>query len=300
MWWQRHDCIVMRRLYYLFLPVLCLSLQAQAQVHALQYGARGGMVFGVGSEGAESRTALGATGGIDMGYTFYTPVHMLDIGVHTGLSFGYSQLSMRPVLHEQFTNTDYLGNAMHYTVTGHVALHQRDVFCEVPVMFALRSSDGLVFHVGAKLRPSVWRRQEQTLSDVVIDAYYPLTDVHITNELITGLLSEEEQRQTAVGTMSALSVLAGLELGYEWELDKSNAIGFRLFADCMVWNTASRADAAPLISVSAISDPANPVPKVTVSNTAARQIGHLYPVECGITLYGVLFRREHKHWHRRW
>ncbi len=288
----------MKRLYYILLAVVCTCVSAGAQTHVLQYGVRGGMAFAVGSVASESRTSLGGVGTADIGYTYYTPVSSVDMGVHTGLSFGYRQMAMGHALHEQFTNTDYLGNDMHYTITGNVALRQRDVFCEVPVMFALRS-DGLVFNAGAKLRPSLWQQNGQELSHVSIDAYYPSTDVHVTNELITGLLPEEQYRQVKSASVTSFALSAGFELGYEWEVSRTNTVGFQLFMDCTLF-TCPRTGEQPVISVAPVADAQNPVPAVSVNNTTALQLGLLHPVECGIKLYGTLFKREHRHWHRRW
>lgn len=299
MWWLLRKDRTMKRFYYILLALSCLTLSANAQTHMLQYGVRGGMAFGVGSVASEARTSLGGIGATDIGYTYYTPVSSMDMGVHTGLSFGYRQMAMGHALHEQFTNTDYLGNDMHYTIMGNVALRQRDVFCEVPVMFALRS-DGLVFNAGAKLCPSLWQQNMQELSHVSIDAYYPLTDVHVTNELITGLLPEEQYRQVKSASMASFSLSAGFELGYEWEVSRTNTVGFQLFMDCTLWQTGTRAGEQPVILVAPVANAQNPVPKVSVNNTTASQLGLLHPIECGIKLYGTLFKREHRHWHRKW
>ncbi len=166
-------------------------------------------------------------------------------------------------------------------------------------MFALRS-DGLVFNAGAKLRPSLWQQNTQELSHVSIDAYYPLTDVHVTNELITGLLPEEQYRQVKSASMASFSLSAGFELGYEWEVSRMNTVGFQLFMDCTLWQTGTRAGEQPVISVAPVADAQNPVPAVSVNNTTASQLGLLHPIECGIKFYGTLFKREHRHWHRKW
>lgn len=288
-----------KRLYCILLAIVCTCVSVNAQTHVLQYGLRGGMTFGVGNTNSGTRSTFGGVGFVDVGYTFYQPMAQLDMGVHTGLSFGYRQLPMSYPLREQFTNKDYLENEMQYSISGNVSILQRDVSCEIPVMFALRS-DGLVFNIGAKLRPSLWQQNNQTLSDVTIDAYYPLTDVHITNEVITGVLAQDMQQQTNYATMASLTVLAGLELGCEWKVNKTTAIGFLLFVDCTVWNTRLAAADLPVISVSSISNPQQPVPAVSVNNMVASQLGHLHPIECGIKFYGSFFKHGHKHWHRRW
>ncbi len=291
--------MAMRRLYYILLAVVCTCVNAEAQTHVLQYGVRGGMAFGVGNTGSETRCTIGGIGFADVGYTFYQPMSWLDIGVHTGLSFGYRLLPMSYPLREQFTNRDYLGNEMQYSVSGKASARQHDVSCEIPVMFALRS-DGLVFNVGAKLRPSIWQQNNQTLSDVVIDAYYPLTDVHIINEVITGVLPPDMQQQTAHATMASLAVLADMELGCEWQVSKTSALGFLFFVDCTLWDTRSAATTLPVVTVSNISNPQQPVPAVSVNNTVASQLGCLHPIECGIKFYGTFFKIGHKHWHKRW
>ncbi len=84
MWWLLRKDRTMKRFYYILLVLSSLTLSANAQIHMLQYGVRGGMAFGVGSVASEARTSLGGIGATDSGYTYYTPVSSVDMGVHTG------------------------------------------------------------------------------------------------------------------------------------------------------------------------------------------------------------------------
>jgi hypothetical protein len=124
-----------------------------------------------------------------------------------------------------------------------------------------------------------------TIRSASIDAYYPLYDVHVTDQLITGKLTTPYTLpHTAI--IPRYSLLVAAEIGYEWSLSGQSALGLQLYADVGVWNSAGKnpAPITPLIQVSPITSVETPVPTVTVGDIAP-MIKDLRYIDFGLRVY---------------
>lgn len=270
-----------------FLSLLFCFSAVCAQEHQLTVGASGGVMLlnpqteqeGVG------QTPLPA-GALSLGYTFLADVSSsFALGFSMGLEAGGAMTALSGRLTEQFTNTDYLGNTMQYTVTTDFSDRQKLLFAQVPLMLTMRAS-GLTISLGAKASMPIRSSAEQVLKSPSIAAYYDLTGVTVTDRLITGVVAPEDMRKSFAGIFSDLAVKASCELGYEWQLEAQSAFGLRVFADVSVYgNYSSSAPGGRLITVAPITDAANPAPQVTVAHASELYCRQTLPVELGVKLY---------------
>ena len=275
----------------LVLILTTITLSAQS---VLSFGVRGGWDFLMPKTEQKAQEKFGAAGAFDVGYTYYVPTKNGDWGIHTGLSAGYVQNSMQLDFAEQYTHYDYLNNEMLYTTSGALDTKLQRAFMEVPVMAAVRYN-GFIAQFGLKAQFSVWSQSEQQLKKTNIDAYYVPFDVHVTNELVTGVvLSGDLEKQHYSGVAPLFNLLLSAQIGYEFKIDDRNKLGICAYVDYNVWNTkSSAANPRPLIDVAPISDMSNPVPNVTVNDAFSNIITGMQPLQVGIYVYyGLEFEKK--------
>jgi len=259
------------------------AIGAQAQSNVLTFGLRGGAGNLMPQSEQEVKGSWGPVGYFDFGYLYLAPAGKVELGLRTGLSVGYVQNALSGSFSHQFTNTDYEGAEMLYTTSAAFTERQQQLVGQVPLMLAMRAN-GFTLNVGAKLRSALWQSGTTTLSDPMIDAYYKAADIHVRNEVITGVLTDDQLTMKSAWGAPKLGVGVGAELGYEFRLGEKGIMGVQLFADYTVYSNFEPS-ASPIISVAPISDASNPVPAVTVSSPTASLVSRMNPMEVGLKLY---------------
>lgn len=248
-----------------------------------------------------NKDVQGQLGGIGMGdisYTYYWHVgNTAELGIRTGLSLGYSTAGTQVRLNEQFQNVDYLGYVMDYTVTANRVLqHSEQVQVEVPLMFSVRAN-GIIFNAGAKVMLPVWNLYKQTMKNLSVDAYYSAVDVHVTDELITGVLSEDKQTLRGRDELPKLNVLVGMELLKEWEVSTNGRIGLGVFADCAVWNNYENSSpSGRIVSVAPIVNVDYPPASVGYTTVNSALVTSMRYWDLGIRLYYAFEWRNAAHY----
>ena len=279
--------------------VLCTPLQAQTS--ALSIGVRGGgqtylPTAAVGATG-EVRPGFGGTGGLDLRYTYYGAVGaQAELGCAIGAGFGYGVAPLKGSNTDNFTNTDYLGNRMDYTVTSDFTQRDRFAKIDVSLLLAMRFG-GVTLNIGPRFMLPLAANRSLTINEANIDAYYPAYDVHVVNQQITGKL-ETPYTQKQTSNIPKYNLLVVAEIGYEWHLSDRHLIGIQLFAEAAVWNPKSPISNLqyPMISVAPISNANDPVPVVTVGSVESF-VTHRRYLDFGIRAY-YAFNIEHVVEHR--
>ena len=279
--------------------VLCTPLWAQTS--ALSIGVRGGGQTylpdaALGASG-EVKPGFGGTGALDLRYTYYGSVGgQVELGFGIGAGFGYGAASLKGTNTDSYSNTDYLGNKMDYTVTS--AFTQTDRFAKVDasLLLAMRFG-GVTLNIGPRFMMPLSATRTLTINEANIDAYYPMYDVHVVNQQITGKL-ETPYTENRPSNISKYNLLVAAEIGYEWHLSDRHLIGIQLFAEAAVWNPKSPISNIqyPMISVAPISNANDPVPVVTVGS-AESFVAHRRYLDFGIRAY-YAFNIEHVVEHR--
>lgn len=269
--------------------LICSTASIAQQMSVFSFGARGGVATHRSFASDAPFGKIGGSGYFDFDYHFYGNVgHDTEIGFRTGINAGYVNTGYSWELKESFRNFDYENSPMDYCITAS-ACEQRiqQVHLELPVMFALRYKKGFVMDVGMKVQAPVWSQSRQDIEDLMIEAYYPETKVPIVNELITGKATQEQLHQKGKPNLPIVSLLASLEIGYEWVLGYNNTdvFGIKAYFDMAAWNVPVSTSApreGRIVDVSPITNPANPVPAVS--------IGEVYnPVNTHYISVGVKF-----------
>ncbi len=268
--------------------IVALSLSAQS---VLSFGPRAGLEFMMPQSDQKTKSAIGYSGVFDIGYTYYWQTRNSgDWGIHTGVSAGYAKNECQIGLWQQFTNHDYMNNEMQYTISGDVSAWLQRAYAEIPLMAAFRMN-GFTLQLGVKGQYAFWSRATQQINNASIDAYYVPFDVHVIDELITGTMAPEQMKEMVLaGGAPLFNLMLAGRIGYETKVSNSGRLGIIAYIDYNVWNTGMGTSNAstPLIAVSPIEDPMDPVPTVTVNNAFSTVINRINPLQIGISLYYAL------------
>lgn len=255
----------------------------------LSIGVRGGgqtylPTAAVGATG-DMHAGIGGTGALDVRYTFYGQLaDRFELGFAISAGIGYGTTGIKGTNMDSYTNIDYLGNKMDYTVNATYSLKDQFAKGDAALLLAMRFS-GVTLNVGPRFMLPFATSSALTIRSASIDAYYPLYDVHVRDQLITGKLTTPYTLpHTAI--IPRYSLLVAAEIGYEWSLSKQSSLGLQLYADVGVWNSAGKnpAPITPLIQVSPITSQENPVPTVTVGDIAP-MIKDLRYIDFGLRVY---------------
>lgn len=156
------------------------------------------------------------------------------LGLLTGISFGIAQGGLKaPKSTDQYTVIDPDGMKASYTVTAdNIKETDRQLQLEVPLMFSLISKQGVFFNFGPRFFIPVYTPYKATLENPNIDAYFEQTDVHVTNEVITGLMKDNQTvGKGKTNNNLKLNITLGTELGYEWQLKNGHSLGLGAYAN---------------------------------------------------------------------
>ena len=178
---------------------------------------------------------IGAKGMLDLRYTYYGRISSrMEMGLTLGAGVGYGSSAFKGTNQDEFTNTDYNGMQMDYTVSGEFRQKDRFAQADASLLLAMRW-DHVTLAVGPRLMLPFAASRTMTIQQSTIDAYYPKYGVHVTNERITGYLPTPYSCKPTA-TLPKYNVLMALEIGYEWSLADKHLIGVQAYADVSVWN----------------------------------------------------------------
>ncbi len=257
-----------------------------AHTSQIGLGLRGGGQMYVPSTNNEIKSNMGWVGGMDLRYTFYSPVTgEVDLGFVVGAGVGYGSTSIKGTNTDQYTNYDYLANRMDYTIDAKYRQTDKFFQANASLLFAFRYG-GLSVNLGPRFMLPFASSSSFTVNEAHINVYYPKYEVSVVDKLITGVLETPYTSHITHHTLPRYSVLLGVEIGYEWDItDKFNA-GVQLYADVSVWNSklAIPSNPLPMIEVAPITDASNPVPMVTV-NPISGQISSMRYLDFGVRAF---------------
>ena len=284
----------MKTLWYKYLCLLLMTafcIQAYADesentglIHTLRVGVSGGSGLNLTPTDCVMKSNVGGGGALAFDYAFYKSFDKVDLGLRTGLDLGYMYLPYHAEFTQQYSNMDYLGNQVDYTTSGVVDVVQNQLYASLPLMFALRTH-GFVCNIGVRLQMPFYQTGKQQLSNPLVQAYYPKYDVTVTNELITGIVTDEQLSMPLASSPVFLECYASAEIGYEHRLNAKGAIGCAAYVHAGVWNALPKATDKPVIQVAPITDKVKPVPAVTVNDACTSLLTSYTPLQFGVKVY---------------
>lgn len=254
--------------------------------HRFSIGVRGGVASLMHQTDVMGNWRAGFDGLLDLQYAYYAGCKegkKVNLGVITGLSLGWAQSGLRSGVDTTYTVSTSDGN-IDYTVSAEqVNENDGQLQLEIPVMFSLLTENGLFFNVGPKLVLPVYRHFKQGITTPDINAYFPEEGVNVSNEVITGRVTDNQLTTKGKWNGSKLNLMLTAELGYEWALRSGNALGLGVYANYSVYDLYKNDTSnKSLIHVTApSSDTPAMVDVFSATDTYAKGLGYF---DCGLKL----------------
>ena len=184
----------------------------------------------------------------------------MDFGIITGLSIGYARSGMKTDVNSQFWYKDNSDPTFPMDIkydirADKVTEKDGQIQLEIPLMFSLLHDNGLFFNIGPRFMLPVYTPYNQTIADndnTYISAYFKQIDVPVKNEVITGILRDDQFKQSGTdnGNQFSINIMLGAEIGYEWILKSGNSLGLGAYANYCVYNSfKNNTSNEPLVKV---------------------------------------------------
>lgn len=266
----------------LFLACIAFSIPAYAD-QSFRIGLQLGGQYNAPKEkeALKNKPGFASTLCIDYVYAGATETKSgtIDLGVRTGLEIGYSMPRFnRYFMDEPFEVRDYEDNIIQYTTSGITKIDAHQLSFGIPLMFTLRAK-GIVFDFGPILRVSAVTRGKQILNESLIEAYFPAYGVTVPNELITGVVPED-QLEMKISSKPGLDLRLGTSIGYEF----NERIGVQGYFRVNVWNLKVYRK-EPIIEIDPLDDITQETTIVTVNSGYPIANANHVPLEFGVKLY---------------
>lgn len=249
--------------------------------------------FAVGVRGGATLPDIGGTGTVDLRYSLYGDLNSgCQLGFAVGAGIGYGQVAYKGNEHASYTRMDYLGNTIDYTIDADYKQVSRFANAEASLLMAFRMG-GFTLNAGPRFMLPFVRSAVQTISHADIIAYYPLYNVSVPNEEITGKLATPYS-QSCPSVTPSYHLLLALEAGWEFALSGNHILGLQAYADIGLWapKTTITTD-VPLIDVAPIERTNTPA-EVSVHDASVAPKRH---IAVGVRIYytfPLLTERSHR------
>lgn len=163
----------------------------------------------------------------------------VDLGIIVGLGVGYAQSGMKAAVDTSYTVSTSDGDIDYTLKADEVKENDSQIQLEVPLMFSLIHNNGLFFNIGPKFMIPVYTPYKQNIKNPDINAYFPTEGVNVSNEVITGLVQDNQlnTKGTDNGTQFKINVMLTAEIGYEWKFQNGHSLGLGAYANYSVFNS---------------------------------------------------------------
>lgn len=275
------------------------KLPIEPNYHRFSIGIRGGAAS-LMHKTETGKWNCGFNALLDLQYAYYWTEfgRQYDLGILTGLSVGYTQSGMQLGIDDQFTVTTNEGDNIDYSLSAdRVKENDGQIQLEIPLMFSLVMHNGFFFNVGPKFILPVYTPYKQTITNPNVDAYFQTEGVHVTNEVITGMVTDEQLNSHGTNANQLkVNITLTADLGYEWKLKHKDALALGVFANYGLWNAFKNTTSdQSLISVTPPSSSSiATVDILSATDTYASKLGYF---DAGIKLtyhFNFLDRKSKK------
>ncbi len=223
--------------------------------------------------GSALKAKAGAQAGIEGAYTFLTNVGgEVEVGLRAGAGVSYQQTTLTGEVTDSYTNVDFQGHPMLYENSTNVKQQHNIYSVDVPLMAAINIY-GFTMLAGARAEWLLKDNYEQKLSNPVIRATYTEYGVTMVNRLVSGVLSEQQCRQTGENDIPRFRLQVGGEIGYSHVLfegyDFRHRVAVMLYAYYDVFSACGAATTNRFIDVAPIISATSPAPTIRVGSMGA-------------------------------
>lgn len=249
--------------------------------------------FSIGLRGGFASTMADPTPTMPLGYDLrfdlqYAHYWMNNpkkhmIGLMTGLSLGYMYTNRDIVWDEEFTRNTSDGDVHYHVTADNVRETNKQLQLEMPLMFSMVTTNGFYLNVGPRVLLPIRTPFEQVITNGhIVATDLETTDV-MTDNVVYGYLNEDQMKISGMTKQKFdITVLVGMELGYEFRFASGNSVGLGVYANYGVYSTYSNRPLGTIIDVTAPNyDKIGSVDVYSMTDAYTRKMGHL---DAGIKL----------------
>lgn len=207
--------------------------------------------------------------------------HML--GLMTGLSLGYMCTNRDIVWDEEFTRNTSDGDVHYHVTADNIRETNKQLQLEMPLMFSMVTTNGFYLNLGPRVLLPIRTPFEQVITNGhIVATDLETTDV-MTDNVVYGYLNEDQIKISGMTKQKFdITVLVGMELGYEFRFASGNSVGLGVYANYGVYSTYSNRPLGTIIDVTAPNyDKIGSVDVYSMTDAYTRKMGHL---DAGIKL----------------
>lgn len=291
----------MKKLIIIIFSLTC-TMTMMAQGHGFTIGIKGGLSDWKAKN--VSNSSLGGYAGLDIGYQcMWRMQQEMYIGLRTGVGITYQTAAYKVDAISQFSNNDYLGNQMEYSIRADVNVDTKQFNVDIPIMFATRLY-GFALNIGPRLHFPIYDTYKQKLYNTNVDVYYPKYDILIHNDPALAKWNTDDLKSEGNNAQPVLLISLSAEIGYEWALHdwytngSEQYIGLQLFVDYGLWGTYAKTKSS-MMTVEPIAF-VGQVPEIKVGNIADAGV-LAKPLTFGLRLYYTFQTNDYSGhgWNRR-
>lgn len=261
------------------------EMQRMYQTDRFSIGVRGGAASLMHRTEAIGNWRCGFDAMLDLQYAHYwrRGSWKSAYGILTGVGIGYSRSGLGSGVDTTYTVSTPDGNIDYSISTDDINEKDGQLQLEVPLMFSMVTNKGFFLNVGPRFIVPVYSHYNQSITNPNIDAYFSEEGVHVTNDDVTGNVSEDLKNTKGRWGASKINILLGAELGYEWTLANKNSLGLGVYGNYSVYTLYNNTTLnKSLINVTAPSaSGAATVDVLSATDTYAKGMGYF---DCGVKL----------------
>ncbi len=264
------------------------------KMHRFSIGLRGGVASLMHESDVMGNWKPGFDGLLDLQYACYFGAKegkKVNLGIMTGLSIGWAQSGLQAGVDTTYTVNTVDGD-IDYTIKAEdVKENDGQLQVEIPVMFTMLTQKGFFLNVGPKVIIPVFSHYNQNITSPNINAYFPTEGVNVNNEVITGLVQDNQLKTKGKWNTSKVNIMLTAELGWEWTLKNQHSIGLGVYGNYSLYDLYNNTtDNKSLINVTPPSAGPAIVDVLSATDTYANGLGYF---DCGLKLvYNFNFRNK--------
>ena len=171
----------------------------------------------------------------------------MQYGLIVGVGAGFARSHVSGVVNDNFRINTPEG-AIDYTVTSEkVKEYDGQIQLEVPLMFSMIHENGFFMNIGPRFTLPVYDVYNQSITKPDINAMLYPEEVPVKNELVTGVVKDDQAESTGKWNASKLNVMLGAEIGYEFKFRNHNSLGLGVYGNYSLYSLYKANDKASSI-----------------------------------------------------
>ena len=160
----------------------------------------------------------------------------MQYGLIVGLGAGYARSHVSGSLDEHFRIKTSEGDIAYSVTTEDVKEYDGQIQLEVPLMFSMIHENGFFMNIGPRFTLPVYEKYNQTITKPNIDAMLYPEEVPVHNQLITGVVTDEQADSNGKWKASTINIMLGAEIGYEFTFKNKNSLGIGVYGNYSLYS----------------------------------------------------------------